>query len=163
MAESAIKSRNRDEIHPVRVRIYYDIIEKIREQGDFIVNGKMIPGFRNYYFTSGMWLTWKLPRSKKKLLQSIQKWKWRSPGISYDHSKMDIESRCQDHFDDFDTNNRRIRYCDTFHGLESTIVTEITNKSGPNEIKVFYDNGEEKEIKIRQRSRVVKEIERLLV
>jgi len=163
MAQSLTKRENNDEIRPVRVRIYYDIIEKIREQGDFIVNGKPVPGFRNYYFTSGMWLTWKLPRSRKKLIQSIQKWKWRSPGINYDHSKIDIESRCQDHFDDFDGNNKRIQHSENFHGLESTIVTEITNKSGPNEIKVFFDNGEEKEIKINQRSRVVKEIERLLV
>ncbi len=85
------------------------------------------------------------------------------PRDNYDHSKMDIENRCQDHFDDFDQNNKRISHYDNFHGLEATIVTEITNKSGPNEIKVFYDNGEEKEIKIKQRSRVVKEIERLLI
>ena len=148
---------------PVRVRIYYDIIETIREQGDFIINGRSIPGIRNYYYQSGMWLTWKLPRSRKKLLASLQKWKWRLPGIDYDHSKMDLESRHQDHYADFDADNKPITYYDNFQGHEATIVTEISNKSGPNQIRVFFDNGEEKEIKIKQRSRVLKEIERLLV
>jgi hypothetical protein len=150
-------------IKPVRVRIHYEIIEKIREQGDFIINGRCIRGVRDYYYNSGIWLTWKLPRSRKKLLASLQKWKWRMPGIDYDHSKMDIEGRHQDHFTDFDENNRRITHYDNFQGHEATIVTEIINKSGPNEIKVFFDSGEEKEIKIKQRSRVVKEIERLLL
>jgi hypothetical protein len=147
----------------VRVRIYYQIIEKICEQGNFVRNGSSIQGFRNYYYTSGLWLTWKLPRSKKLLMESIRKWKWRMPGIQYDHSKMDIESRHQDHFDDFDTNKKRIDHYDDFHGQESTIVTEIKNKSGPSEIRVFFENGEEKEITIRNRNSVVKEIERLLI
>ena len=76
---------------------------------------------------------------------------------------MDLESRHQDHFTDFDERNKPITYYDNFHGHEATIVTEISNKSGPTQIKVFYDNGEVKEIKIKQRSRVLKEVERLLV
>ena len=152
-----------EKVKPIRVRIYYEIIEKICEHGKFIRNGSTVDGFRNYYYTSGLWLTWKLPRSRKLLLESIRKWKWRMSGIQYDHSKMDIESRHQDHFDDFDVNNKRIDRYDDFHGLESTIVTEIKNKSGPTEIKVFFENGEEKEIKIRNRNSAVKEIERLLV
>lgn len=163
MADREKNNAGKNGIRPVRVRIYYDIIETIREQGDFIINGRAVRGVRNYYYQSGMWLTWKLPRSRKKLLASLQKWKWRMPGIDYDHSKMDIESRHQDHYADFDENNKPIAYYDNFHGHEATIVTEISNKSGPNQIKVFFDNGEEKEIKIKQRSRVLKEIERLLV
>jgi hypothetical protein len=85
------------------------------------------------------------------------------PGIQYDHSKIDIESRHQDHFDDFDVYKKRIERYDDFHGLESTIVTEIKNKSGPSEIKVFYEDGEEKKIKIRNRNSVLNEIERILV
>jgi len=161
MGRNTKKSKKR--ATAVRVRIYYQIIEKICEQGDFVCNGNTIPGFRNYYYTSGLWLTWKLPRSKKLLLDSIRKWKWRMPGIQYDHSKMDIESRHQDHFDDFDMNKKRISHYDDFHGLESTIVTEIKNKSGPSEIKVFFEDGEEKEINIHNRNSVMKEIERLLV
>jgi hypothetical protein len=148
---------------PVRVHIYYNIIEKIREQGDFLVNGRMIPGVRNYYFNSGLWLTWKLPRSKKQLLDAIQKWKWRMPGIEYDHSKMDIESRHQDHFDDFDINNKRIARCEKFHGREATIVTEIQSKSGPVEIRVFFDDGREKAINVHSRTSVLRDMERLLV
>ncbi len=163
MTKGQSKNSKEVKVRPVRVRIYYEIIEKICEQGNFILNGSTIQGFRNYYYTSGLWLTWKLPRSKKTLLQSIQKWKWRLPGINYDHSKMDLESRHQDHFDDFDINKKRIKYYDDFHGLESTIVTEIKNKSGPSEIKVFYDDGEEKEINIRNRNSAIKEIERILV
>jgi len=147
---------------PIRVRIYYEIIEKICEQGNFVRNGSSVEGFRNYYYTSGLWLTWKLPRSKKRLLESIRKWKWRLPGIDYDYSKFDIENRHQDHFDDFDVNKKSIKYYDDFHGLESTIVTEIKNKSGPSEIKVFYDNGEEIQIDIRNRNSVVKDMERIL-
>jgi len=163
MAKGQIKRKKEVNATPVRVRIYYEIIEKICEQGNFILNGGSIQGFRNYYFTSGLWLTWKLPRSKKLLLQSINKWKWRMPGINYDHSKMDIESRHQDHFDDFDVNKKRIKHYDDFHGLESTIVTEIKNKSGPSEIKIFYDDGEEQKINIRNRNSVLNEIERILV
>ena len=147
---------------PIRVRIYYQIIEKICEQGKFVRNGCTIDGFRNYYYDSGLWLTWKLPRSKKMLLESVKKWKWRLPGIEYDYSKFDIENRHQDHFDDFDTNKKAINYYDDFHGLESTIVTEIKNKSGPSEIKVFYDDGEELQINIRNRNSVIKDIERIL-
>jgi hypothetical protein len=163
MSPSERKQDNSNGVRPVRVRIYYDILETIREQGDFIINGRVVPGVRNYYYSSGIWLTWKLPRSKKKLLASLQKWKWRLPGIDYDHSKMDLESRHQDHYTDFDEKSKPITYYDNFHGREATIVTEISNKSGPNQIKVFFNNGEEKEIKIGQRSRVIKEIERLLV
>jgi hypothetical protein len=163
MTKGQTKKNKEPKARPIRVRIYYEIIEKICEQGKFIRNGNTIDGFRNYYYTSGLWLTWKLPRSKKVLLQSINKWKWRMPGINYDHSKMDIESRHQDHFDDFDINKKPIQHYDDFHGLESTIVTEIKNKSGPSEIKVFYEDGEEKKIKIRNRNSVVKEIERILV
>ena len=76
---------------------------------------------------------------------------------------MDLESRRQDHFDDFDTNNKRVEHYDNFHGMESTIVTEIKNKSGPVEIRVFFDDGEEKEIKVRNRNNVIKEVDRLLV
>lgn len=163
MAEIEVRRKTREKVRPVRVRIYYDIIEKICEQGDFIINGRKIQGIRNYYYTSGIWLTWKLPRSKKKLIQSIQKWKWSLHGISYDHSKMDLESRRQDHFDDFDSHNQRIEYYDNFHGLEATIISEIKNKSGPSEIRVFYENGEEKEIEIRNRNSVIRDVERLLV
>jgi len=163
MARGHTKKVKAAEARPIRVRIYYEIIEKICEQGNFIRNGGTIQGFRNYYYTSGLWLTWKLPRSKKLLIQSINKWKWRMPGISYDHSKIDIESRHQDHFDDFDINKKPIKHYDDFHGLESTIVTEIKNKSGPSEIKVFYDDGEEMKINIRNRNSVIKDIERILV
>jgi hypothetical protein len=156
------KRTKKIKIRPVRVRAYYEIIEKICERGDFLINGRRIPGYRNYYYQSGIWLTWKLPRSRKKLLQSIEKWKWRMPGIAYDRSKMDLEMRHQDHFDDFDNNNNRIARYDKFHGQEATIVTEIKNKSGPSEIKVFFEDGEEKEIKIRNRNSVLKEIERIL-
>lgn len=163
MASGHTKKIKEEKARPVRVRIYYEIIEKICEHGDFILNGGTVQGFRNYYFTSGLWLTWKLPRSKKLLLQSINKWKWRMPGINYDHSKMDIESRHQDHFDDFDVNKKPIKHYDDFHGLESTIITEIKNKSGPSEIKVFYDDGEEMVIDIRNRNSVIKDIERILI
>ena len=77
MASGHTKKIKEEKARPVRVRIYYEIIEKICEHGDFILNGGTVQGFRNYYFTSGLWLTWKLPRSKKLLLQSINKWKWR--------------------------------------------------------------------------------------
>jgi hypothetical protein len=163
MSPSRDKNRKESSALPVRVHIYYNIIEKIREQGDFIVHGRSIPGVRNYYFNSGLWLTWKLPRSKKQLLDAIQKWKWRMPGIEYDHSKMDLESRHQDHFDDIDTNNKRIEHSENFHGREATIVTEIKNKSGPVAIRVFFDDGKEKEISVHNRTSVLRDMERLLV
>ncbi len=152
MTVTQTKKRTLTKVRPVRVRIYYPIIEKIREYGDFITNGTKTPGFRTYYYNSGLWLTWKLPRSKKKLIQSIRKWRWRMPGIEYDQSKMDLEYRHQDHYDDFDTNNKRIEHYENFHGLESTIISEIMNKSGPSEIWVFYEDGVEREIKIRNRN-----------
>ena len=156
------KRRTSTKVRPLRVRIYYPIIEKIREYGDFITNGTKTPGFRTYYYNSGLWLTWKLPRSKKKLLDSIRKWKWRMPGIEYDQSKMDLDKRRQDHFTDYTVENKKIKKYDKFLGQESTIYTQIQNTTGPSEIYVFFDDGKEVRIKPNGREKVLEKLQQIL-
>jgi len=149
-------------VTPVRARIYYQIEEKICERGDYRVNGDLIPGYRNYYYKSAIWLTWRLPRSKTNLLRSVRKWKWEHPGITYDQSKMDLEKRRQDHFDDFTIENKRLKNYDIFHGMESTIYTQIYNKRGPSEIRVFFDDGREVVIKPGKRKNILAKLEKML-
>jgi hypothetical protein len=148
--------------NPVRARIYYQIDEKICERGEYLVNAKKIRGYRNYYYKSAMWLSWKLPRSKSYFLQSVKKWNWKFPGIVYDKSRMDLEKRYQDHFDDFTIDNKSIKEYEKFHGLESTIVTQLQNKCGPSEIKIYFDNGEEMEIDIKSKDKVLKKLQKIL-
>jgi hypothetical protein len=147
---------------PVRARIYYKIEEKMCERGNYLIKGSKIPGYRNYYYKSALWLTWKLPKSKENLLRSIKKWKWESPCINYDHSKMDLNKRFQDHFDDYTADNKKIKDYDKFQGQESTIVTQIVSKKGPNQIKVFLDNGKEIEIKTTSKLTVLKKLQKLI-
>jgi len=147
---------------PIRARIYYHIEEKICEKGNYLIDDELIPGYRNYYYKSALWLTWRLPRSKTKLLRSVKKWKWKHPGIEYDQSKMDLENRSQDYYADFLLDDRRIENYDKFHGLESTIFTQIQNKIGPSEIYIFFDNGKEIYIKPASPKRVLKRLEKLL-
>ncbi len=147
---------------PVRARIYYHIEEKICERGDYLINDELVPGYRNYYYKSALWLTWRLPRSKTKLLRSLKKWKWKHPGIEYDQSKMDLEKRYQDYYADFSIDDRKIQNYDKFHGLESTIYTQIQNKTGPSEIYIFFDDGQEISIKPACREKVLKKLEKLL-
>jgi hypothetical protein len=147
---------------PVRARIYYQIEEKICERGDYLINDKRIPGYRNYFYKSAMWLTWKLPRSTMALISSVRKWTWRHPGITYDQCKMDLEKRRQDHFADYTLNNKKIKNYDRFHGQESTIFTQIQNKTGPSEIYVFFDDGREVKIKRDKPNRVLKKLQQIL-
>jgi hypothetical protein len=147
---------------PVRARIYYKIEEKIVERGDYIINDEQIPGYRNYYYNSAIWLTWKLPRSTMSLISSIRKWTWTHPGIKYDQSKMDLDKRRQDHFMDFTIEDKRIKKYDKFLGQESTIHTQIQNTSGPSEIYVFFDNGKEIRIKANGREKVLAKLQQLL-
>jgi hypothetical protein len=146
----------------VRARIYYQIDEKICERGEYLINSKKIRGYRNYYYKSAMWLSWKLPRSQSYFLKSIKRWQWKFPGIVYDKSKMDLEKRYQDHFDDFTLDNKHIKGYEKFHGLESTIVTQLQNKCGPSEIKIYFDNGEEIELDVRSKDKVLKELQKIL-
>jgi hypothetical protein len=147
---------------PVRAKIYYQIEEKICERGDYVINNKRVPGYRNYYYRSALWLIWRLPRSKSKLLKSVKKWKWKHPGIEYDQSKMDLEKRCQEHYTDFSLDDKKILHYDGFHGLESTIYTQIRNKNGPSEISIFFDDGQEIFIKPVDREKVLKRLQKLL-
>ena len=147
---------------PVRVRIYYEIDEIIRERGDYLVGHQTIEGHRSYIYKSGLWLTWKLPRSKQKLLQTIKRWKWKSPYIDYDQAKVDLERRSQDHFEDYNLDNKKITKYDKFHGAESTIVSQIKNNDGPSEIKIFFDNGQELDVKVSSREETLLKVKKII-
>ena len=147
---------------PVRARVYYQIEEKICERGDYVIDKEKIAGYRNYFYKSAIWLTWKLPRSKLNLLNSIRKWKWKHPGINYDQSKMDLDKRYQDYYSDYTVEDKKLKNYDIFHGMESTIYTQIQNTSGPSEIRVFFDDGKEVKIKPDCRKNVLKKLEKML-
>ena len=147
---------------PVRAKIYYKIEEKICERGDYVINNEMIPGYRNYFYQSAIWLTWKLPRSTRALLSSVKKWTWRHPGIQYDRSKMDLDKRRQDHYTDYTVADKKIKKYDNFHGQESTIYTQIRNTTGPSEIYVFFDDGKEIKIKPSGREKVLEKLQQIL-
>lgn len=147
---------------PVRAKIYYKIEEKICERGDYFINNEMIPGYRNYFYQSAIWLTWKLPRSTMALISSVRKWTWRHPGIKYDQSKMDLDKRRQDHYTDYTVKDKKIKKYDKFHGQESTIYTQIRNTTGPSEIYVFFDDGKEIRIKPNGREKVLEKLQQIL-
>ena len=148
--------------NPIRARIYYKIDEKICESGEYLIKDKKVRGYRNYYYKSALWLSWKLPRSKSYFLQSVKKWNWKLPGIYYDQSKVDLDKRYQDYYEDFTGDNKSISKYDKFHGLESTIISQLQNKCGPSEIKIYYDNGEEIEIDVKSKEKVLRRLQKIL-
>jgi len=147
---------------PVRARVYYQIEEKICERGDYVIDREKIPGYRNYFYKSAIWLTWKLPRSRMNLINSIRKWKWIHPGINYDQSKMDLDKRYQDYYSDYTVDDKKLKNYDKFHGMESTIYTQIQNKTGPSDIRVFFEDGKEVKIKPDNPKKVLKKLEKIL-
>jgi len=134
--------------NPVKIKIYYQISEKIFERGDYLIKHKKVHGHREYKYTSAVWITWNLPKSKKKLLKALRQWNWRMGEIQYDHSKVDLDRRRQDTFADYDENKKLLSVYDKFNGEENTIITRVENKSGPQRIYLYFDDGSEKEVPI---------------
>lgn len=147
---------------PIRVKVYYDVHEKIFQNGVYLVKGKKINGHRDYYYRSALWLMWNLPRSREKLLKAIRKWSWKSMDIAYDQSKFDFNKRRQDHYSDFNENNELIEKYDRFNGEERTIVSSLSASNGPGMIKVCYDNGREEDISVTTKKETLQRVRRVL-
>jgi hypothetical protein len=75
---------------------------------------------------------------------------------------MDLGKRRQDYFTDYTVDDRKIKKYDKFHGQESTIFTQIQNKTGPSEIYVFFDDGKEVKIKVDRPEKVLQKLEQIL-
>jgi len=146
----------------VRAKIYYKVREKIFQNGDYIVEGKKIKGHRNYYYNSALWLMWNLPKSKQALLKAIEKWSWKTPDINYDHSKFDFENRRQERCVDLNENDEMIAIYQRFNGEERTIISFLEAELGPDVIKICYDDGQEKEIKITSRNDTLRRMKKIL-
>jgi hypothetical protein len=146
----------------VRAKIYYKVREKIFQNGDYIVAGKKVKGHRDYYYKSALWLMWNLPKSKNALLQTIEKWYWKTPDINYDHSKFDFDKRRQERCIDFNDNDELISIYQRFNGEERTIVSSLEADSGPNVIKICYDDGKEKDVKITSRRDTLRRMKKIL-
>jgi hypothetical protein len=147
---------------PIKAKVYYIVREKIFQNGDYLVAGKKVRGHRDYYYKSALWLMWHLPKSKNALLKTIQKWSWRSPEVVYDQSKFDFEKRHQDYFADFNEDNQLIDMYEIFNGEERTIVSSLEAESGPDTIKICYDNGKEVSVKVTSKIDTLKRVKKII-
>jgi hypothetical protein len=148
--------------NPVWAKIYYPVIEKIHQSGEYEIDGKKIRGYRLYYYNSALWLMWKIPKSKKDLYKAVQKWSWRTPEIKYDKSKLEIAQRHQDQVYDYNESHKQIKEYDKFNGEERTLLSSLAAKKGPEIIKVCYDNGEEKDIRVTKGNATLKRLKEKL-
>jgi hypothetical protein len=140
---------------PIKIKIYYPISEKIYERGDYQIKSRKVQGHREYKYSSAVWLTWNLPKSKQNLIRALRQWTWRMGDIDYDHSKVDLDKRRQDAFADYDKDKKLLSVYDKFDGEENTIITRVENNSGPQKICIYFADGTEREVEISDQSEII--------
>jgi len=86
----------------------------------------------------------------------------KTPNINYDHSKFDFDKRRQERCVDLNENDEMIAIYQRFNGEERTIISFLEAELGPDVIKICYDDGQEKEIKITSRNDTLRRMKKIL-